>query len=201
MKLVFALAVAMVASVAAPAYSRTQCTCKSVNAVGEGNSSCSTAESNNKCTVDFNQYPPVVQRRAADALRNADPSFSTNIIDRNVDASFALPETRDAQQLADTIILYMTVAVTTQTDGKAALVYDASDLRALISFAKDKRDLFDSLFRKPSRFGRSEQGNHSSGIHFTQAPGCMDVQLPRGLRVMFKAAWSPAAERPRCEVK
>ena len=180
-------------------FARTQCTCQSVNAVGEGNSSCSTAESNGKCTVDFNQFPPVVLNRAADVLHSADQTFSANIIDRNRDASFVLLETRDAQQLAETIVLYMAVAVTMQTSGKPVLAYESSDLRDLIAFAKEKRELFDSLFRKPTGYGRSESGTHGSGISFTQAPGCMDVMLPRGLRVMFKASWSPAAVNPRCE--
>jgi hypothetical protein len=49
-------------------FARIQCTCQSVNAVGEGNSSCSTAESNGKCTVDFNQFPNFALERAANAL-------------------------------------------------------------------------------------------------------------------------------------
>ena len=182
-------------------FARTQCTCQSVNAVGEGNSSCSTAESNGKCTVDFNQFPPVVLNRAADELHSADRTFSANIIDLNRDASFVLRETRDAQQLANTIVLYMAVAVTMQSGGKPVLDYESSDLQALIAFAKEKRNLFVSLFRMPTERGHSESGTYRSGISFTQAPGCMDIMLPGGLRVMFKARWSPAAVYPRCEIR
>lgn len=195
------LAMLILSLVTSQAFARTQCTCKSVNAVGEGNSSCSTAESNGKCTVDFNQFPPQVLQRAGDLLRRAEPSFSPATLDQNLDASFVLKGTRDAQHLADTIVLYMTIAVSTQVNGRPVLSYETSDLRSLLAFAKEQRELLDTIFRKPTNSGRSDTRTFSSGGRFVYAPGCLDVQLPMGLQVMFKAAWSPAAERPRCEMR
>jgi hypothetical protein len=199
MKMSQMIAIVAILFCAAHGFARTQCTCQTVNAVGEGNSSCSTAESNGKCTVDFNPFPAPVLTRAAAVLSSVDSSFSVSFTDANRDASFLLNQTRNAKQLAETVVLYMAAAATMQTDGNPALSYESSDLSALIAFAKSAPDLFESVFRKESQYGRSESGTHRSIASYTVAPGCMDIVLPRGLRVMFKAMWSPVAANHRCE--
>ena len=201
MKLLVAATAIAAASLAHLALAMTQCKCESVDAVGEGNSSCSAAESNRKCTIDFNQFGQDAQQRAYSVIRQVEPMFSPHLSHRPVEASDVLTrDTRSAKELADTVVLYMAVAVTAQSGNRPSLSYDNGDLRALVALASDKKELFESVFRNESRlFGGRGVGTHSFNTRYTYSPGCMDIQLPRGLRVMFKTNWSRAAEMPRCE--
>lgn len=198
MKLVPLLLVATSVALSMGASARTQCKCESVNAVGEGNSSCSAAESKGACTIDFNQFGEPALQRAYAALKAFDPQYRPRVVDEPRGAVEALRAISDEKQLSDTIVLYMTVAVTAQVAGKPALAVEADDLKTLVAMANENKGLLYRIFGSQGADSRA-QTSQSMGARLTYAAGCLDVQLPRGLRVMFKTSWSPVAPAPRCQ--
>lgn len=194
-------------SLAGPAaYATQQCACATIDAIGDGNSSCSTAEYNRRCTISFNQFDFESQRRSLAALDAASrqsktpfsKALSPVVSDRREDAGEELQKMPD-DRIAGTIILYMIIPATVQREGRAVLGYDEQDFNSLVSFAVEQEKLFVSVFR--GKVEERVQGGASGSITYTYSSGCMDVKLPKGLIVMFKANWSRSAAQPRCGTK
>lgn len=84
------------------AHADVKCKCNRVEAVGEGNSSCTTAESGGKCTIDFNQFAVQAQDRAGATLtriagRFGGSNFSGLVPRQRDEAATCEPQVIDAK--------------------------------------------------------------------------------------------------------
>src|SRR5262249_43737061 len=109
------LAVAMI-GLGSTANAKVQCSCPKVAAEGEGQTSCSAAESGGRCTIDFNLFGAESEKRASElALRsgarrgyNLNPQYDTDL------AMQAIGGLRD-EDAQGAILVYLMVALGNQT--------------------------------------------------------------------------------------
>lgn len=187
----------------APASAEVKCKCKNLDAVGEGNSSCSVAESGGKCTIDYNQFAPSSYSRARSALSEAGRrrgiDVRTIVVDRPVEASMSLLEFNDERVVAHTVASFMAIPATSLLSNAPRHPNIESDLASLIEFANRNSRLFTEVFRSGSIRDRTT-GNENS-VAYVVTAGCMELRLPGGLELMFKTPRSPSAAFPRCQVR
>jgi len=191
------------------ASAQVRCSCPKIPADGEGNTSCSAAESGGRCTVDFNLFGRDSERRAADLLskygrREAtppDPRLSA------VDALKAL-SSRDRQQLVDAVCVYMVVAAGNQSarvpqsvplDGLRELVDAVSSDELIMSieaaFNLEALNHWSKVTDEELRRGTIPV--HTVGRAIV-SPGCIEFTTRGSLWMMFKANWSAARLAPSC---
>lgn len=188
---------------APPTLAKTQCSCPTVDAVGEGNSSCSVAEYKKRCTIDFNQFGQAAEQRAWASLERTKPpgEFKPYFTAPGPGGAGQVMRDLGAKSpdlIAATAVLYMTVPVTAQKDGRQLLDYSEQDLRDLVAFASANGPLFRDVFGRQAGSAEPTPGTWNDNIKYVRASGCMEVLLPRGLNVMLKMEWSTVAEKPRC---
>lgn len=190
---------------------KVQCSCPTIRADGEGNTSCSAAESSGRCTVDFNLFGAEAEARAAQLLEanslsprvtlfrpdSTRPSFEALIqLSRN---------SRD--RMVDAVLIYLAVGAANQ-ERRFSNSVSGSALRELIRVAKSpdvstaiERAFNDSAFSQWGRYSDSEirvaQVPVSTHQSITIAPGCIEFR-DQQVWLMFKAAWSPMRVIPRC---
>jgi hypothetical protein len=180
----------------APAHAATQCACPKVAASGVGNTSCSASETNDRCTVDFNIF---FEREARTLAFLSKAGVGIKAPDPNLNALLALSLVKnEPNQLADAIILYLTVALSAQpnaSDLTKAVQSIASTVRspAISSrlareFDPDVRGVLPSDNNPIENFG---------GTRGRLLPGCIEL-FADNTWVMFKTSWSPYAGTPRC---
>lgn len=189
------------------AFAATQCTCPRILASGEGNTSCSASESNNKCTVDFNVF---LERedRAVRLLAGAGIS-NLSIPDNRTNAVDALAQLRGRQsQFTDAILIYLIVALSAQPNTS-----DLTDVVRRVSASVRSGTVGDRIMQAfdPSGagFGGTDEElrrrslpnasieNFGNQITGRVVPGCIEL-FAGNTWVMFKAFWSPYRVMPRC---
>ena len=162
-----------------------KCSCPTIDAEGEGNTSCSASESNNKCTIDYNLFAEREQR-AAIMLRSKDISFLQPPPQLN---SLQLG-TLQYQQRVDAVILFMSVAASAQGQPVSTALAELVN-RLRDNYSRDIEQAF--LPVPPNRTGRIFRDTQDVVI----SSGCVETRVS-GLWVMFKASWSPFRQAPRC---
>jgi hypothetical protein len=192
------------------AWSAVQCTCPRVLANGTGNTSCSAAESNSRCSLDFNLFGPEREQRAAELLAQhtgVDSSYRPPAGLNSVEALRAA-EAAGQDSLVETVLLFLTVALGNQTATESS----SRDLAQLREIAAKLRSA-EFSGRLVETFGSAASGTWASrsdaelagasaGPSWSQggaigAPGCVEIRTG-DLWLMFKAAWSPVRLLPRC---
>jgi hypothetical protein len=89
------------------------CACPRISASGQGNTSCSASEANNKCTIDNNIFYER-ERRSVEFLSRADIG-SLRIPDPSVSAAEAFLRLRGRNdELVDAVLIYLMVALSAQ---------------------------------------------------------------------------------------
>jgi hypothetical protein len=185
--------------VALSAQAAVKCTCKTILADGEGNTSCSAAESNNRCTVDFNQFFQDRADRAFAMVRDV-PGISATLPSAFENPVVALAR---APEKAPVVNVYLMIAAAS-LQSRFPGTFPSSDVRSLLSQVGQQRQRIEEAFstRQMEEWGRTPDANVgnfdvSTLGDVTIAPGCVEVSSG-GRWVMFKAAWSPARVVPRC---
>jgi hypothetical protein len=186
-----------------PGVAATQCTCPTIAASGAGNTSCSASERENKCTVDFNVFFER-EERAIQLLGSAGVTISSRP-DPTANILQALGQVQGRpEQLADTILLYLMVALSAQPNAaeNSGFIRDVRD--AVRSSAPRLARAFDVSLRLRTNddLRQSPPDNvsfesFSSGLRGRIVEGCIELAMDRTW-VMFKANWSPYRLMPRC---
>jgi len=191
------------------AQSKVQCSCQTIPADGEGNTSCSAAESGGRCTIDFNLFGPESESRAAALLTRygrkdptlPDPGLSP------VEA-LRVMSSRDRQQLVDAVLIYMVVAAGNQSV-RAPQSVPLDGLRELVKAVGSDQltESIDKAFNLEAlnQWSRVTNEELRRGTIPVQnigrafiSPGCVEFTTSGGLWMMFKANWSAARVLPTC---
>ncbi len=193
--------------------SKPQCSCPTIPADGQGNTSCSVNESGGRCTIDYNLFGPENERRAAELLFK----FSGRAIkapDPNLSADEALQalSSKTGDELQDAILVYLAVAAGDQ-DSRYRGTVPLDQLKEVVEIVKstDVARLITENFSANQRLKWAEQSNDvlakielpapvtKNGA--TVSPGCIEFMTSnRSNRawMMFKAKWSPTRIKPTC---
>src|SRR5262245_44701524 len=193
----FAMTFAMFLIVSGAAHAKVQCTCPKVPASGEGNTSCSAAESNNKCTVDFNVFFEREARAAQMLTQVGGINVFTPDPSKNV---FLVFQETPPPQIRSVVILYLFVAYSGQPNPMA----QRDDVRRKVETLQGQSatQLIDQAFNPreinlaPPEASLMERppvnpptNDFGSGVVGRISMGCIEVTT-RNIWVMFKAAWS-----------
>jgi hypothetical protein len=204
-----ALPIALCIGSASHSFASNDCTCPKVPASGQGNTSCSASEANNRCTVDYNVFfererrsVEFLSKAGVDSIRAPDPSVSAV-------ETIARLKGRN-QELTDAILIYLTVALSAQpsasdlgkvaktiadtvhsqaVSGRIAAAFESSDT---VSAGSDE-----NLIRQPPNNLTLEGFATAGEVTGRIVPGCVELYV-RDVWVMFKVAWSPYRLQPRC---
>jgi hypothetical protein len=196
--------VSFLSAISLIAQAEVKCKCKNVDAVGEGNSTCTVAESGGKCTIDFNQFAPSAISRASAALGRAGQGNRIEVrtlqVDRPEEAAQTLLRAGgDDKLLAHTAAAFMAIPATSQLQGRDQHPGVDADLAKLAEFADKNSRLFQEVFAT-DRITNQRSGNEV-GVTYVVTSGCMELRLPRGLDLMLKIPRSPSALFPRCQIR
>jgi hypothetical protein len=186
-------------SVASSAEAAVRCSCKTISADGEGNTSCSAAESNNRCTVDFNQFARERTDQAFSMAQDA-PGISIKPPSPLENPIAALATSPEKLPLVTVYLLVAAASLQSRFPG----TFSSSDVKSLLSQVRQERQRIEDAFSDKqredwSRTADANVGNFNVSVagDVTTAPGCVEVYAG-GRWIMFKAAWSPARVTPRC---
>ncbi|HVQ36383.1 MAG TPA: hypothetical protein VMS31_02555 [Pyrinomonadaceae bacterium] len=181
---------------------KVQCSCQKIPADGEGNTSCSAAESGSRCTIDFNLFGRESETRAAELLRKygrrnltqPDPGLSPS-------EAVRVLSSRDPQQLVDAVLIYMVVAAGNQSVRVPQSV-PLDGLEELVDAVRSDKltKSIEAAFNEEALNQSSKGGAfpvHDVG-RATVSPGCVEFTTSSGLWMMFKANWSAARLVPTC---
>lgn len=162
-----------------------KCNCPTIDAKGEGNTSCSASESNNECTIDYNLFAEREQR-ANNLLNNA----GVNLLVPNPRANSIDLRNLHGSRRVDAVILYMSVAASAQ----GSLV--STKLKHIVQRLRNNfsTTINQAFTPVPPSSSKTILVNNSNVVI---SSGCVEMRVP-GLWVMFKAQWSPFRAMPRC---
>ena len=209
LRLLCCCAALMIALMSSPVSAKVQCSCPTVSADGEGNTSCSASESAGRCTIDFNLFGLESEMRAAELLNNLGLK-GLRIPDPTLSPSQSLAELSSSREegLVDAVLIYMTVAAGNQY----ARIPQSVPLKSLTELVEAARsnDLKRLIYEAFGRGARQEWLSYSDKDLTIRAirdervgraivsPGCIEFTTSDGLWIMFKTNWSPARIVPRC---
>jgi hypothetical protein len=194
---------------ASSVFASNDCTCPKVPASGQGNTSCSASEANNRCTVDYNVFferetrsVQFLSKLGIGSLKPPDPALNS------FDAFLRL-RGRD-QEVTDAVLVYLMVALSAQPSASdlapaAKIIADvvrSPNLSSRIIKAFDYQDTGsagsdESLLRSPPSNAVLEDFAALGSAKGRIVSGCVEFYV-RDVWVMFKAAWSPYRLQPRC---
>ena len=184
--------------------SAVQCSCPTVSAEGEGETSCSAAESSGLCTIDFNLFGEEREGRAA--------SFLSEHAGIDVERPNPFSTTEDGLRFAEengtlpgVVLLYLVVAASSQAER-------TENFRLLDRFEEIRNEIFEVPSEIEKAFDVSqlerwrtvpdkELSPDSLRVierpNMILSPGCVEVSIGE-VWVMFKTWWSPARITKRC---
>lgn len=193
----------------APVHAENNCSCPTVTADGRGDSSCSAAEASGQCTIDFNIFPPEREQRAFDLLKAAGkaPVSLPPAGENSVDAMYTASANG---QTVEVLLVYLAIAAADQAETHPG-TFDPQALGEIAAQVSDVgKDAINQAFsaeaakqfsaNKPLSPGDAKSLVMLSADGLIITPGCVEVNR-KGLWVMFKANWSPAALAPGCGAK
>lgn len=199
----------MIALMSIPVSARVQCSCPTISADGEGNTSCSASESDGRCTIDFNLFGPESENRAAQLLiRLGRKNLTLPNAKLSPDQSLQALSSSSEAPLVDSVLIYMTVAAGNQYARmpNSVPLNSLKELVDAVSSNELKKSInaaFDWGARK-KWLSYSDEDLRSLRIRAKTvgcaivSPGCIEFTTSDGLWIMFKANWSPARIAPRC---
>lgn len=184
------------------------CACPTIQANGKGNTSCSTSESNNRCTIDYNLFSPAAEQTAAELLAKGGMPVQTPPPINTLQALEQLA-VQGGDRLTDAVLVYLMVATADRAiDG--ALNNSGDIAQDVVQIVRPYRNQIGQAFSGenmqrwlPEPDQRLRGGNPGvnvdvlAGNQLTIAPGCVEVSTVR-FWVMFKASWSPMRFTPQC---
>lgn len=209
LRLFFCCTALVIALISTPVSAKVQCSCPTISADGEGNTSCSASESDGRCTIDFNLFGSESEMRAAKLLQNIGytdlkaPNFTLS-----PSQALAAMSSSSEKNLVDAILVYMTVAAGNQY-ARIPQSVPLEGLKELVNVARSK-DLKKLIYEAFNKAASEEWLNYSDidlrgrGIQTKTvgraiaSPGCIEFTTSAGLWIMFKTNWSPARIFPRC---
>lgn len=169
-----------------------KCSCETIKADGEGNSSCSTNESGGRCTIDYNLFAER-ETRAQDILKELADVDVISFPNLNSQQSIIAAERDNTMQ--QLILLYLSIAATDQLISHPDTVPNDMFSR-LVSVVEQRSNEISQAFSRDSIASQSQTVLVDDG-EVVLSSGCMSVDL-RDAIVMFKASWSPFRAVPRC---
>ena len=112
-------------------HAEVKCSCPTIDAEGEGETSCSTNESGGKCTIDYNLFANR-ELRAADLLRNILQTPFTTYAELNTNE--ALSQAYERDELTNQVLLYLLIAAVDQYSSHQDTVPDNvfSDVQSIV---------------------------------------------------------------------
>jgi len=175
----------------------TQCACPNVPATGVGNTSCSAAESNGHCTVDFNIFFER-EARAVSLLSRA--GVEVRVPDPNLGASDGLARlVSEPSQLADAILVYLTVALSALPNANE-LTQVVQRIASTVRSGTISSRLV-TAFDPSAGVGLPRSDNlpldNFDGTRGRVVRGCIEL-FSGDTWVIFKTNWSPYSATPRC---
>jgi hypothetical protein len=194
------------------AQSKVQCSCPKIPADGEGNTSCSAAESGDHCTIDFNLFGRESEKRAADLLaRYGGGDLKLPDLDLSPDESLQSLSLKGGQELQDAILIHIAVAAGDQKsrlrDGFppssfGELVRTFRSNKAIsqlieVNFSLAAREEWSKYSNEDLRASKKKVPTETVG-ETTVSPGCIEFKVGESVWMMFKVKWSPARIKPRC---
>jgi hypothetical protein len=209
--------VALCPFLGARAQSKVQCSCKSIAADGEGNTSCSVSESRGRCTIDYNLFGAESEKRATDILvRFGGVEINPHDPQMSADESLERLGSKPGKELGDAVLVYLTVAVGDQyahrhetvsevdlkTLAEAVNSIRSSDVAPLIdkNFGVDMRRKWKNATNEQLREAFSKRSVHADHVNGARlSPGCVEFTTSSGLWMMFKTEWSPFRKQALCE--
>lgn len=190
-------------SLPAPSLAEVKCSCPTVSAEGEGNSSCSANESGGRCTIDYNLFGERENLAASYLAERVDGNF---IPRPNMNSTDALQIARAENQVFEQIFVYLFVAAASQAERFSETV-PSENAELFLRLLSD--------FRDPITFAFSEDARNFSRIGIGAAdqvpeafvdvgevvvsPGCVEVNAGDQW-VMFKVFWAMSAPFPGCRI-
>jgi hypothetical protein len=174
-----------------PASSAVKCSCPSVAADGEGNSSCSAAESNNRCTIDYNLFAER-ELRAAEFLNKS----GTVTVQARPDQGIDVLSTLNGQEFVAQVALYLSIAAIDQLTSRPETINSDSVVQLINLVINEYQETLLQAFREPASPDASPEVLLSND-NIVISRGCLEI-MRDGLWMMFKAYWSPARDIARC---
>ena len=175
-----------------PAQATVKCSCSTINADGEGNTSCSTSESGGRCTIDYNLFNER-EDRAVEVLREyLDAEFTSYNL---LDAPEALGHAREREETVEQVQLYLSIAAVDQFvshEGTIKLDYLRDVWQKVNEHKAEVIQAFSPRSRRDDLILLVDDGDVV--ITF----GCISVETS-DMRVMFKIWSSPARYIPYCK--
>ncbi|TNF18721.1 MAG: hypothetical protein EP318_17260 [Rhodobacteraceae bacterium] len=191
--------VALAMVVAAPVQAEVKCSCPTIKAEGEGNTSCSANESGGQCTIDYNLFG-LREVRAAELLSERLNLDFRPFPEQGTDEALQLAER--AGMLYEQVLLYLYVAASSQFSRNSETVpldNVASIERMVGSFRKEVETAFAMTTRErvagDTRVFPDDAFMDVGEVVIT--PGCIEV-FAGGQWMMFKTYWSVSAALPGC---
>ena len=188
---------------AEPAHAAVKCSCPSIDADGEGNTSCSTSESGGRCTIDYNLFSER-EHRAADILGQLlGMEFPA---DGNLDTYESLVRAEQREEVLEQIQLYLSIAAVDQLISHEETVPIQELLAVLDQLHKYEEDIMIAfsaqMFHRFLELEAYELEQPESFILVDEddvviAYGCISVMTHK-ISVMFKAWSSPTRAIPHC---
>ncbi|MDE2813639.1 MAG: hypothetical protein OXM01_11470 [Gemmatimonadota bacterium] len=177
---------------AEPAQATVKCSCLTINADGEGSTSCSTSESGGRCTIDYNLFNEREDRAVEVLGKYLDAEFTSY---RELDVREALTHALQREEIVEQVQLYLSIAAVDQFvshEGTIKLDYLQDVWQRVNQHMDEVIAAFDPR-------GHSEEltllvDRDDVVITF----GCISVETP-DIRVMFKTWTSPARAIPHCK--
>src|SRR5712664_547457 len=109
------------------AQAKVQCSCHTVSADGEGNTSCSVAESRGRCTIDYNLFGPASEKRAADLLtQHGVAKIKLPDLNLSPDESLQMLSSKGGEELQDALLIYIAVATGDQRSRRPETIPESS---------------------------------------------------------------------------
>jgi len=198
----------ILALVLSAAEGKIQCSCPKIPADGEGNSSCSTAEVNSRCSIDFNIFGLEAENRAASILAKAAGTPIT--IPPQGPSTVETLRTLRPEQVVDAVLVYLAVAAGNLV-GRDSKYLNEAAFKALVDSVRKSSSSIGQAFDSSGAakwVGISDEDLRQRPDYSVArdgflliAPGCVEASLPGNTWVMFKANWSPARVFPQCDKK
>lgn len=116
---------------------RVRCKCPSIEAEGEGNSSCSAHESGGFCTIDFNEFPRALEQASAEIWRSSYSNFQWKPTTDSFQPFFRIDKYLEflessadtPKDFTGTVLVNLLVAA---VKAQAVEVFDDDDLRMVV---------------------------------------------------------------------
>ena len=186
-----------------PALAKVKCSCPSINADGEGNTSCSTSESGGRCSIDYNLFNEREKRAAKLLSKILKMQFAAY---GELNTFDTLVQAQQNGKILEQVQLYLSIAAVNQFTSYEDTVPIQGLLAVWDHVVKYKEEVINAFnpesFYEHLELDEQQLQQPDSYIIVDDKEvvitfGCMSVVTP-DISVMFKAWSSPARAIPFC---